>query len=257
MALIGRHAIETIDMGGGSAQVNPPYQSSVADGLHALLGNDVTITDGVEVRSRPVTARTTVVTDPETGEPGTHVWVFDRSGELLDAKHVPGAQILVGFDDNYPAPVGRILMRAKINQTGRVELGVVGKGSWQVRNGDSQTEFEVAATGTGFGDEMLAPPARSEVVTAADSGLIEIELTMGPEGTGPLDNVANVGLIARAAARNQDEVIKEAAAAASLADVAVVVVGLTEEQETEAVDKSTLHLTGRQDDLVRAVDAVP
>jgi beta-glucosidase len=27
VALIGRHAVETIDMGGGSAQVNPPYQS--------------------------------------------------------------------------------------------------------------------------------------------------------------------------------------------------------------------------------------
>jgi beta-glucosidase len=254
VALIGRHAIETVDMGGGSAQVNPPYQSSVADGLRALLGDEVTVIDGVEVRNRPVAARSSFVTDPETGEPGTHVWVFDQAGELLEAKHVPGAHILVGFDDNYPAPAGRIVMRAKINQPGKVELGVVGKGSWQVRNGDQLTEFEVAATGTGFGDEMLAPPARFEVVTAADSGLLEIELTM-PEGAGPLDNVANVGLIARPAARNQHEVIKEAAAAASLADVAVVVVGLTEEQETEAVDKSTLRLSGRQDDLVRAVAA--
>ena len=33
----------------------------------------------------------------------------------------------------------------------------------------------------------------------------------------------------------------------------MVVVGLTEEQETEAVDKSTLELPGRQNDLVRAV----
>jgi beta-glucosidase len=37
--------------------------------------------------------------------------------------------------------------------------------------------------------------------------------------------------------------------------VAVVVVGLTEEQETEAVDKTTLRLPGRQDDLVAAVAA--
>jgi beta-glucosidase len=35
--------------------------------------------------------------------------------------------------------------------------------------------------------------------------------------------------------------------------VAVVVVGLTEEQETESVDKSTLHLPGAQDALVEAV----
>ena len=43
------------------------------------------------------------------------------------------------------------------------------------------------------------PPARSEVVTATGSGIVEIELTL-PEGAEPLDNVANVGLIARAAA---------------------------------------------------------
>ena len=35
----------------------------------------------------------------------------------------------------------------------------------------------------------------------------------------------------------------------------MVVVGLTEEQETEAVDKTTLALPGRQDDLVAAVAA--
>ena len=35
----------------------------------------------------------------------------------------------------------------------------------------------------------------------------------------------------------------------------MVVVGLTAEQETEAIDKATLALPGRQDDLVRAVAA--
>ena len=44
-------------------------------------------------------------------------------------------------------------------------------------------------------------------------------------------------------------------AAARDADVAVVVVGLTEEQETEGLDKATIALPGRQDELVRAVAA--
>ncbi|HEY0532802.1 MAG TPA: glycoside hydrolase family 3 N-terminal domain-containing protein, partial [Actinoplanes sp.] len=57
VALIGRHAVETIDMGGGSAQVNPPYQVSVAEGLTARLGSRVTVVDGVDVRTRPVPAR--------------------------------------------------------------------------------------------------------------------------------------------------------------------------------------------------------
>ena len=43
--------------------------------------------------------------------------------------------------------------------------------------------------------------------------------------------------------------------AAAAADVAVVVVGLTAEQETEAIDKTTLALPGRQDELVAAVAA--
>ncbi|MFP5283847.1 MAG: glycoside hydrolase family 3 N-terminal domain-containing protein, partial [Actinomycetes bacterium] len=62
VALIGRHAIETIDMGGGSAQVSPPYQISVAEGLTSRLGDRVTVTDGVEVRERQVAARPGFVT---------------------------------------------------------------------------------------------------------------------------------------------------------------------------------------------------
>ena len=52
------------------------------------------------------------------------------------------------------------------------------------------------------------------------------------------------GLVAHAAPRDRRQVIADAVAAAAAADVAVVVVGLTEEQETEAVDKSTLQLPG-------------
>lgn len=70
-----------------------------------------------------------------------------------------------------------------------------------------------------------------------------------------MGHVAVAGLIARAAVRDQDDVIANAATAAAEADIAVVVVGLTEEQEAEAVDKTTLTLPGRQDDLVRAVAA--
>ena len=255
VALIGRHALETIGMGGGSAQVNPPYQVSVADGLTTLLGDAVTVTDGVEVRNRHVPALSTFVTDPETGEPGTHVRVYAADGTLLDDKHIPGAHILVGFDDNYPAPVSRVAMTARLAATGQVELGVIGKGNWTVRNGSDVTQFQVRSTTEGFADDMLAPPSHTDVVTVNGTGIVEIELALVSGGSGPMDNIATVGLVARTAPRDQDRVIADAVGAAAKADVAVVVVGLTEEQETEAVDKTTLHLTRRQDDLVRAVAA--
>ena len=64
---------------------------------------------------------------------------------------------------------------------------------------------------------------------------------------------ASSGSSATGATRSTVDVLDEAVRAAASADVAVVVVGLTEEQETESADKSTLRLPGAQDALVEAV----
>jgi beta-glucosidase len=53
-----------------------------------------------------------------------------------------------------------------------------------------------------------------------------------------------------------DEEITRAVRLADAADVAVVVVGTTEEVESEGFDRTTLDLPGRQDELVRRVAAV-
>ncbi len=255
VALIGRHALETIGMGGGSAQVNPPYQVSVAEGLTALLGDAVTVTDGVEVRRRPVPARPEFVSDPVTGERGMRVRVYSTDDTLLDDKHLDSAKALVGFDDNYPGPVGRVELQATVDARGEIELGVVGKGDWVVRNGDQVREFRVESTSSGLGDDMLAPPSASEVVTVNESGLLEAEVRLFRDAADPMAHIGTAGLIARVAARNDDDAIADAVAAAAAAEIAVVIVGLTEEQETESVDKTTLRLPGRQDELVHAVAA--
>ena len=69
------------------------------------------------------------------------------------------------------------------------------------------------------------------------------------------ERISLAGLVVQPVAAPDEQLITEAALAARDADPAVVVVGLTAEQETEAVDKMTLTLPGRQDDLVRAVAA--
>ena len=258
VALIGRHAIETIDMGGGSAQVNPPYQTSVADGLTSVLGDAVTVVDGVEVRSRPVPARGAFVTDPETGEPGVHAELYDAGGSLLERRHSPIALVMAGFDDDLPARVARIVLRARIDGAGLTEVGAMGAGDWTVRAGDDTFGLALRAAGTGFGEEVLAPPAESRVVKLAGPTVVQATSDTPPgigDGSSPLRRLSVAGLIARTAPRDPADVIADAVAAAREADVAVVVVGLTEEQETESVDKSTLRLPGQQDDLVRAVAA--
>ena len=254
VALIGRHGLETTNMGGGSAQVNPPHQISVAEGLEALLGDRLTVVDGVEVRTRPAPATDKVLTHPETGEPGVAITIYAADGIVLDTKSDSLAQVMVGFDDDFSQPPARVVIRARTSLRGAVELGGVGAGRWTIRLGDQSETFELASSG-GIGAVMLAPPASVtafEVTDGAD--LIEATAEIEPaDDDNPLAGVGMFSLVVRPVARPVTDVLADARAAAAAADVAVVVVGLTEEQETEAVDKATIALAGEQDALVSAV----
>src|SRR3954453_21110594 len=146
VALIGRHAVETIDMGGGSAQVNPPYQISVAEGLTALLGDKVTVTDGVDVRTRPVPARGGFLTDPETGQPGVRFTLLAEDGWVIEERLSPNATTVIGFDDDFDATVTEVRFQARINATGRAEIGAIGAGAWKLRVGDQSLEYRPAVS---------------------------------------------------------------------------------------------------------------
>ncbi len=261
VALIGRHAVETSTMGGGSAQVNAPHHVSVAEGLTAVLGDRVTVTDGVEVRSKPVAARPTFVTDPLTGEPGVGFTLFAPDGSVLEERHSRTGSTLVGFDDDVDGVVHTVRVRARLVEGGRLALGVIGVGRWTLTAGGRSVDLTLRLAGTGMGEEILDPPRATEEFDVEAGDLVEATMSVGADGghhssTGATGLLGAVGLIAGRAPRDPDLVIRDAAAAAAGADVAVVVVGLTDEQETEAVDKSTLRLPGRQDDLVAAVASV-
>jgi beta-glucosidase len=256
VALIGRHALQTIDMGGGSAQVNPPYQVSVAEGLTALLGDAVTVVDGVEVRSRPVPARGGFLVHPDSGQPGIRAVLFDADGNVLEARNATNATTMVGMDDDFTGTVATVRLQGRITGSGGVELGAVGVGDWRITAGDTTLEYALRVSGSNMAEEILAPPVKVDVVEVAEGDLLDATVTLVP-GNGPAGALPAgfglFGLIAHQAPRSTVDVIDDAVRAAAAADLAVVVVGLTEEQETESVDKSTIHLPGAQDALVEAV----
>ena len=246
VALVGRHALETTCMGGGSAVVQAPHQVSIADGLTAKLGSRVNVTDGVNVRSHPRAARPGFLTDPLTGVPGVRMRAYASGDALIgdEVKEENFGVFSMGVPDESPV---RVELSAVV-PAGPVRVGVLGIGSWVVRIGEQEAAVSLAATTDDVGEAVLRPPLWiTDVVLDAPTELVaEAELTY-TGGNGAL------GLIAEPTPTSDDESIALAVEAARAADVAVVVVGLTEEQETETIDKRTLSLPGRQDELVAAV----
>ena len=92
----------------------------------------------------------------------------------------------------------------------------------------------------------MSPPSWTHGVEAAPGRILTGRLKIS-------ERISLAGLVVQPVTSPDDQMINEAALAARDADPAIVVVGLTAEQETEALDKKTLALPGRQDDLVRAV----
>ncbi len=259
VALIGRHAMETVTMGGGSAKVNPPHQVSIAEGLTELLGSQVTVTDGVAVRTRPLPARDGFLTLPDSNEPGVEFRLYAADGTLLDTRRAADAVAMVNVDDGLPQDAVRVEFSATIagdgDSEGYVELGGLGVGSWRVRVGDEPLDFTVEPAG-GFGAEVLAPAFGVHRLRLGQHRSLTGEIALRPRSAeNPNAGMGMYGIVARAAERPVDRVLADAAEAAADADVAVVVVGLTDDEETESVDKSTLRLPGEQDALVAAVAA--
>ena len=249
VALIGRNALETTCMGGGSAQVRAPHQVSVAEGLTSRLGDGVTVVDGVAVRSRPRTPRRDLVADPVTGVGGVRVRVYDASGQLIRDDVAAEGYTDVHLDDDARLPVRAQL--SAIVPAGAQRLGVLGAGDWTFQAGDYTGSAAPRMDTQDLAEAILRPPGwEADVVLDEPTEVVaEVDLS------GFRLAHSMLGLVVEPTPPTDDEAIAAAVAAAARADVSVIVVGLTEEQETEAVDKSTLALPGRQDELVSAVAA--
>lgn len=248
VALIGRPAIETLGMGGGSAMVNPPYVVSLADALPQHHAGQVTVVDGPSVRSRPAGARVGTLTAPD-GSTGVEVAFLRADGSVISAQTTREARALVGFVEDDSEQPDRVRFTCRTAIDGPATVGVLGRGEWTLTlDGVQQQVSFPERTGSQSaveGEDILRPPAWTTQV----SGPVDLV------ATGRADGIGMLGVVCEPQGVAVEQAIADAVEAARASEVAVVVVGLTEEQETEAADKTTLALPGRQDDLVAAVAA--
>jgi beta-glucosidase len=250
LVLIGRHALETSLQGGGSASVRPPHQISIADGLAEALGEDrVQAWDGVAIRSNPAAAAPESIIDPQTGRPGMRITSLDGSGAERASTSSEVAELVLGLSGGPHEGASVVELSAELVAPAGTPLviGVRGVGEWTLSYGDETYSF---ATSLLPGDSaevgFMVPPSWTRVVETAPGRILVARLVIS-------ERITLAGLVVQPVATPDDQLITEAAVAAQDANPAVVVVGLTAEQETEAIDKRTLALPGRQDDLVRAV----
>jgi beta-glucosidase len=260
LAVLGPSAARARTVGGGSATVYPPYVSSPLDGLRDALGGGVEIEHRVGVLPSD---RIPVAGPPWLHAPGGGAGVEVRfladDGTVLASEHRPGCLFnwLGSFGHELTiGDVARVEAHAVLRATdaGTYAIGGSGVGRFTLSVGgelvfDGRLEL---APGADLIESQLIPPQAIHDVVLERGAEIEVELAHEVDA-GALAAAMQLNL--QPPHRGDDEEIERAVALAAAADVAVVVVGTTEEVESEGWDRATLALPGRQDELVARVAA--
>lgn len=252
VAVIGPHASAVRIQGGGSAEVFPEAVVTPLAGIEAALDGTAKVTHhrGLPPSGRPLPLALDRSRDPRTGTPGVLVRLLDADGGELHAEHRLSGRIVE------PSVVVDGAAAVEIRALVRPEVGGVwtwAVGGWGAISLSVGGELVLSGTFPVDSDDPtrvhVAPPLhRAQAELSAGE---EVEV-VARRSLAPGSGVATV-LAAAPPAGDAASALAEAVAAARAADVAVVVVGTTEESESEGHDRESLELPDGQDALVRAV----
>ncbi len=263
VAVIGPNAANARTLGGGSATVFAPYSVSPLQGLLAALPAPVEVRHciGVTASSRIPVAGPPWLYQPDGAGPGVQARLLGADGAELLSERRPGCAFHwpdhVGGEPVAEAEVSALICAT---DSGTYTVGISGTGHYRLSIDSEVVVDEVleAPPGADIVETLMVPPQASH----------QVELDRGEQMHLVAVAVVEVGLAPLLGIRfalnlepphgDDDEEIERAVSLARSSDVAVVVVGTTEEVESEGFDRSSLALPGRQDELVRRVaDANP
>jgi beta-glucosidase len=260
LAVVGPNAERTSIMGGGSAQLHAHYQVTILDALRQRL---VGVGGGVEIVHEPGadTIRSLPAMEPADGFAmevfaGPHF-----AGEPVErSTHANGELWCFGPPS---AAAGRDFS-ARLTATFAPEPSVEGDGPWLLslaQSGRARLLIDGEVVVDGMAHPL--PPGPSFLGTGSEEVRVELELEAGrpvevvvelANPAGSLLSGVRVGARRAPAA----DLLDRAVAAAAKADAVLVVVGTSNEWESEGHDRDTMDLPGGQDELVtRVLDVRP
>jgi len=264
VALIGALARDARVLGGGSAQVFPEHVVSPLEGLRDRIG--VTYAIGADPRAKLPPAQGPQWTGLRATFHGTSYSVPLRSGfgKWMEPPVDPALVTSVEISGTLTPSV-----------SGTHQLAIRGVGVFTLSaSGTVLFDGEIEPDSGDFAAAFLDPPERRfpvelsagtpvEVVLRQHGAAALLSLTLGhgePAGTPDESGESEMSGL-RPATRDtppSDEMMEGAVRVAAEADVAIVVVGTTDEVESEGFDRTSLALPGRQDELVsRIAEANP
>jgi beta-glucosidase len=148
--------------------------------------------------------------------------------------------------------------RLRAAQSGEHRVGCSGVGRFRLEL-DGREAFDgplELPPGADPVEGMMRPPQQSVAVTLDAGQELELRVRYEPAGDASFEVSATTFQVnAEYVGSSDEEELARAEELAREADVAVVVVGTTEEVESEGFDRDSLALPGRQDELVRRVAA--
>jgi beta-glucosidase len=257
VAVVGPNAAVARTQGGGSVRVTPDYAVSPLDGLRAALtplGVEVAHALGARLGAgaEPLTAAQ--ASDPETGEPGLRLRLLDEHGEVLRSERRASGRLRWSWD-GLPRRAATVEVAARLRAAtdGVHRLGVAGVGHFRlVAGGAVLVDGDLRPECGDVGAASLTPGRRDGRLPLRAGEEVDLAVRYRPDATAPTPRMT-VGV--EPPAPPDDQELDHAVAVARDADAAVVVVGTSDEIESEGFDRASLALPGRQDELVRRVAA--
>ncbi|WP_222263191.1 beta-glucosidase family protein [Modestobacter marinus] len=266
VAVLGPNAVVARTLGGGSATVFPPYTVSPLAGLRDALAPDVAVEHARGGRSSsrvPVVPRELLRRGD--GGQGVQVRYLAADGTVLGTEERAAAAFTWMTTVGDGIPIERVAAvevrtRLRADRDGTHQVGASGVGRFRVTVG-GEVRLDTRLTlprGADVVEGIARPPQETAPVLLAAGEEVDLVVRHEPAAAGTLGDAPAPLLSFQVNAEleaDDDAELVEAVALARTADVAVVVVGTTEEVESEGFDRNSLALPGRQDELVRRVVA--
>ncbi|WP_308166737.1 beta-glucosidase family protein [Nocardia albiluteola] len=258
LAVIGHHARRGRNQGGGSAMVFPEVVVSPLDGLRETFGEArVGYAAGVIPEPELYAFERNSVVDPATGAAGVRVRYLDAEGTAFDEEIFPTGRF-GWLGDERLARAATIEVTARYTPAAdglhRIGFSCLGEVVFRV-DGRVLSSDTVRPEDDDVVKAIMHPPAQVFDIELESVRPVDISLTLRPELPGGFP-IARVTLGTEDVYGTPAQELERAVRLAADSDVAVVVVGTTENLESEGFDRSALALPEGQDELVRRVLAV-